>query len=135
MSCDFAILSLDEVLTDSEVSLLYQELIDGNISGVSPNKSISDFYGELTKLHPEIDDVPDELIDDIDHCPWSVAFDKSDGHLIICCVWPKADYVLGLLYSLTNKHNLVMFDPQSEVIVNRDDLNGWARSKPWWKFW
>lgn len=129
MSYDFAILSLDNVLTDSETSLLYQELVDGNTSGVSPNKSISDFYRELIKLHPEIDDVPDELID-TDYSPWSIAFDKSDGHLIICCVWSKSDYVLELLYSLANKHRLVMFDPQSEMIVNRDVLNGWSTSKP-----
>ncbi|WP_218420057.1 hypothetical protein, partial [Alteromonas lipotrueae] len=70
----------------------------------------------------------------IELCPWSVAFDKSEGHLIISCVWPKADYVYELVADLAQKHELSIFSPQAELIVYPDGSEG-DSNNPWWKFW
>ena len=134
MSCDFGILSLERRLTNQEASNLYGALCDGDTSGVVASSSIDAFYSELTAKHPELDDVPEEDIDNTDLCPWSIAFDRSPGHLIISCVWPKADYVYGLVAELARKHNLALFSPQAEIIVYPDGREGDGK-RPWWRFW
>jgi hypothetical protein len=130
MSCDHAVWYPSARLTDAEAGALYHALCDGRTEGVVPHPAIAAFYEELTSIHPEIDDVPGKKVDDGDPCPWSIAFDRSDAHLIICCVWPKANYVGDLLRRLAKKHGLALYDPQSERVVYPDDL-----PRRWWKFW
>jgi hypothetical protein len=141
MSCDFAVWSTTTRLDDAGAGMLYGALCDGDVSGVAPSRSIDAFYRELTSLHPEIDHVPEADIGDTDVCPWSIAFDRSPGHLILCCVWSKADYVYELVHRLANKHGLAVFDPQSEVVTYPSPVNSPSAaparkaSKPWWRFW
>jgi len=134
MSCDFAILSLRSRLSNKEADGLYGALCEGGAGGVKPSSAIDAFYAELTAKHPEIDDVPEDHIDDLDLCPWSIAFDRSPGHLIICCVWSKAGYVRGLLLDLARKHGLALFSIAEETIFYPDGTTG-ASARPWWKFW
>jgi hypothetical protein len=95
--------------------------------------AIQAFYDELTAQHPEIDDIPEDQLEDKDLCPWSIAFDKSDGHIIMCCIWPKADYVGELVARLAAKHGLAFYDPQSERVVYPGAES--LPPNPWWKFW
>ena len=132
MSCDFAILSLENRLSNAEAGEFYSALCEGESVSVTPSSAIDAFYSELTARHPEIDDVPEEEVDDLEICPWSIAFDRSPGHLIICCVWSKADYVEALLTKLAEKHGLALYNPQKESILYP---NGSNREKPWWKLW
>ena len=134
MSCDFAILSLDKRISDAEADTLYGSLCDGDLSGVVPNPAIDAFYAELIAKHPEIDSVPEAQIDDPDLCPWSIAFDRSPGHLIIPCVWSHAEYVADLLSSLARKHELAFFSVSAQAILYPEDIPD-PRRKPWWKFW
>lgn len=131
MSCDFAVWHTEARLSNAEAIRVYHALCNGDTSAVSSSASIDAFYSEITALHPEIDDIPEEAIDDHDLCPWSVAFDRSQGHLIMCCVWSKAEYVGELVLQLATKHGLAMFDPQSELIVYPDT----SEKRPWWHFW
>jgi hypothetical protein len=117
MSCDYAVWHTQSRLTDAEAFHLHYALCTGDVSGVSPSPAIAAFYAEITSLHPEIGDVPDDRRDDLDFSPWSVAFDRSAGHLLICCVWSKAEYVGRLMLSLARKHGLAFFDPQAGTIV------------------
>ena len=143
MSCDYAVWHTDARLTSAQACDLYHSLCEGDTSGVSPSGAIDTFYAELTALHPEIGSVKDNDIDNQDTCPWSIAFDRSPGHLIICCVWPKADYIGKLVRQLSKKHGLAMFDPQSERILYPGDPDRqglWQAIKedreferdPWW---
>ena len=134
MSCDFGILNVKERITNKEASNLYLALCNGDISGVTPSTNIDAFYLELTEKHPEIDSIPESEIDNTDLCPWSIAFNRSPGHLIISCVWSKAEYVYDLLINLAKKHNLALYTPQSEIIIYPDGTDG-SQKKPWWKFW
>ncbi|EHW0638391.1 hypothetical protein L3I77_004903, partial [Vibrio vulnificus] len=77
MSFDIAILSLEKRVSNAEASEIYAEILEGNYSNVAKNAAIEDFYRELTAIHPEIDDIPDDKTEDIDFCPWSCEFDKS----------------------------------------------------------
>ena len=69
---------------------------------------------------------------DTNLCPWSVAFDRSDGHIIMCCVWSKADYVGELVKDMAAKHGLAFYDPQSDRLMYAGEN---ATPKPWWKLW
>src|SRR6185437_9883545 len=106
MSYDMAVWNTSRRLTDAEAGTLYGQLCDSVVDGVTPHPAIEAFYSELTAKHPEIDTVPDERIDDTDYCPWSIAFDRSPGHLIMGCVWSKAEYVDGFVRELARKHGL-----------------------------
>ena len=132
MSCNYSVWHTSKRLTAAEAGELHIRLCEGDTSGVTSHSGIQAFYAELTAQHPEIDDVTEEQLEDKDLCPWSVAFDRSDGHLMMCCIWPKTDYVGQLVKPLAAKHGLAFYDPQAEWVVYPD---GEASPKPWWKFW
>ncbi len=130
MSWDVAVWHTERELTDEEAAELYVALCDEDTSGVTPSPRVDAFYAELTALHPELDDIPEERIDDHDFCPWSVAHDRSPGHVAMSCVWSKADYVLDLVLRLAKKHELAVYDPQSEMVIYPDDNIGGLLSEP-----
>ena len=132
MSCDYAVWHTKQRLSAEQAGELHQRLCEGDTSGVVAHAGIGRFHAELTALHPELDDCPEEKLDDKEFCPWSVAFDRSEGHVIVCCVWPRADAVGELVQRLAVKHGLAFYDPQSERISYPGDP---VRAKPWWKFW
>ena len=55
--------------------------------------------------------------DQLDECPWSIAFDLSEGHVLMPMVWSKADETSKIIVDLAKKHGLVCFDPQSTQII------------------
>jgi hypothetical protein len=116
MSFDLAVWNTDKRLSNDEAGLLYRDLCESRTDGVRAHPGIEAFYGELTAKHPEIDTVPDDQIDDLDLCPWSIAHDRSQGHIIMCCVWSRAEYVRKLAHSLARKHGLAVFDPQESRV-------------------
>lgn len=133
MSCDHAVWFPHKHLSNAEAQALYSTLCDGDASGVQAHPAIEAFYAELVAQHPQIDDISDDQVDDHDLCPWSIAFDYSEGHIIMCCVWSKADYVSALLKSLAGKHGLALYDPQAGLIHYPGGKS--AGAKPWWKIW
>lgn len=123
MSYDLAIWFPNQVLSDEQALKQYYELCDENISGLIPHPSIGSFYLELYRIHPEIDDVPEDKLGDFDFSPWSVAHDLSDRYLMLSCVWSHADYVHDLVLNLAQKHGLAVFDPQLTKIHYPTDRN------------
>lgn len=97
---------------------------------IEPSPSVAAFLAELTTELPQIDEWPE---DDLDKCPWSCAFDVSEGHVLMPMVWSAADAVPPKIIALAAKHGLVCVDPQSEKILTAPWLHG--ERKPWWKFW
>jgi hypothetical protein len=112
VSYDLAVWFPDRILSNEQALEQYRKLCDENIDGLISHPSISNFYWELYKLHPEIDDVPEDKLGDFDFSPWSVAHDLSDRQLMLSCVWSHADYVHDLVLNLAQKHGLAVFDPQ-----------------------
>lgn len=118
MSCDFAVWAPNPKLDDESAQRLYEALCEGDDAGVEPSPAVDAFHAELTKKHPEIDDVAEDQLDDLDLCPWSIAMDRSPGHLIMCCVWSRAAYVEGLIKDLARKHGLTVYDPQTGTMTS-----------------
>ena len=131
MSCDFGVWSSRVVLDDLGATSLYESLCEGDLSATEPDPRVDSFYAELVAKHPEIDDIPESELDNHDLCPWSIAFDRSPGHLIICCVWSRADYVAAHLAALARKHEVVLYDPQAERIIHPESPPRPSK----WKFW
>ncbi len=112
MSFDLGVWHTQQRLTDPEAGALYLELCASRIDGVTPHPGVDAFYAELIARYPEIDSVPDNLIDDHDYCPWSCALDRSAGHVIMPCVWSQAENVERFVRRLAAKHGLAVYDPQ-----------------------
>lgn len=132
MSCDYSVWHTPTRLRAAEAGALHVRLCEGDTSGVAPHSGIAAFYSEITALHPEINDIPEDQVENTEHCPWSAPFDHSSGHIILCCVWSRADYVGDLVSRLAAKHGLAFYDPQSERVSYPGDA---PNSKSWWKFW
>ena len=121
MSCDFAVWNQPNTISNKEAVEKYIKLIEEDTSVVEESESIEKFYQALTALHPEIDDLPD---DEVDNSYWSCAFDRSKGHLIMCAVWSRAEEAATSIFDLAHKHHLAVFDPQSETINYHDGTSG-----------
>src|SRR5262245_55213157 len=132
MSCDYSVWHTGSRLSHEEAGRLHVRLCEGDTSGVMAHPGVDAFYKEITAQHPEIDSIPEDQLGDTDLCPWSVAFDRSGGHVIMCCVWSKADYVGNLVARLAEKHGLAFYDPQSERVVYPGEAQAHKR---WWKLW
>jgi hypothetical protein len=134
MSCNFAVWFSYQRLSDSEAGKLYTRLCQTN--DVQPHLEVDAFYADLIAKHPEIDTVPDDRIDDHDYCPWSCALDHSSGHVIMPCVWSKADYVERLVHELAQTYGLVVYDPQSNHATYPDSpAVPIDNRRPWWHVW
>jgi len=132
MSCDYGVWFPHKRLSDAQAAELYMQLCKGITNDVQPHPAVKAFYAELTAKHPEIDDIPADQVEDRNHCPWSAAMNKSGGHVIMSCEWPRAEYVATLVASLAAKHGLAFYDPQALHIKYFDKP---AAKKPWWNFW
>jgi hypothetical protein len=135
MSFDLAVWYPDRNLSPEEAGERYGQLCDGDVRGVTEDPRVAAFYDELMRKHPEIDDVPEERIDDHEYCPWSVAMDRSPGHVIMCCVWSRAEYVRSFVGELASKHGLVLYDPQEGTVTFPTSGSPAAVKKPRWKLW
>jgi len=82
---------------------------------------------KLTSYLPEIDSIPDKQVDDKDACPWSSALDRSDVHVLISSLWPKAEEVYSFVQQLAQKHDLVFYDPQSGEVRAPEPSTGHAQ--------
>lgn len=105
------------VKNKEEAEQLYIKLCEGDTSLIGPTQRVQDFYEELTIKHPEIDDVSEEEIYDLDLCPWSNAFDKSEGHIIMSCLPGKAEYINELIQELAKKYELSFYEPQNITFI------------------
>ena len=117
MSWDCAVWHSNSVKNKEDAEVLYRKLCEGNTSLIGPTQRIQDFYEELTAKHPEIDDIDEDEVGNLDLCPWSVNFDKSEGHIIMSCAFSKAEYVNALILEVAKKYELSFYEPQNKTFV------------------
>jgi hypothetical protein len=120
MSYDLGVWYPREQLDWEEATEVYTRLCDGDTSGVVAHPAVDLFYAELTAKHPELAEVPAGKEGDHDDSPWSEKMDRSAGHVILSCAWPKASYVHELVKELARKHGLAVYDPQGEQVIYPD---------------
>ncbi|MGA3295739.1 MAG: hypothetical protein ABSE45_17375 [Candidatus Acidiferrales bacterium] len=115
MSFDLAVWKADDPgLTDSDAGKIFLQLCDGAHEGWPAAPEVEAFYRELTQRYPELDDLPEE---EVDNCPWSARLDRSAHHVIMTVVWSRADEIRSVVLDLAGKHSLLLFDPQEGKII------------------
>lgn len=81
--------------------------------GVDRDERIEAFVADITARWPQIDDMPEE---DVDECPWNVAFDQSPGHVISAIAWSRVEEVVPVFVETAHRHGLLVFDPQADAL-------------------
>ncbi len=114
MSYDLAVWHATQPITTREAQEVYFRLCEGDHAAVEPHVGVACFLRDLTRSYPELGEW-DRL--EPDRCPWSAAFDKSEGHVVMCTAFSRADEVTGLVESLAAKHDLVCFNPQGPYVA------------------
>lgn len=79
MSYDLVALSGVEPLEADRAADIYHRLCDGQAwdSLLRQDPNVAAFVKEITRLWPQLDDVPE---DEVDASPWSVEFELSPAH-------------------------------------------------------
>lgn len=113
MSFDLCMFSASPPIDADRVNDIYQRLCEGDTSVIAPCPRVALFVQDLTALYPQLDDCPDELIDE---CPWTSAFDVSEGHAIVCISWSRVAEVEPFVRNLAKKYRLACFDPQRGAV-------------------
>jgi len=112
MSLDLGIWRTNDPLGNQGASDVYHRLNEGDISALQPHPAIDAFYTDLVARFPELDDVPDDKIDDSSYCPWSCRIDRSPRHLVLSFVFSSAEMVGDFVGALQEKHRVTVYDPQ-----------------------
>jgi hypothetical protein len=76
MSYDLGVWYPYQRLTNSEAGQIYVDLCESRQTALQAHPAVRAFYDQLYAAHPEIDDIPEERIDDHEYCPWSCAHDR-----------------------------------------------------------
>ena len=114
MSFDLAVLSGKRRLTHEDAADAYERLCDEDDPDVvEPDERIDAFVEEVTGRWPEIDDLPEEEVDD---SPWTVALDRSPGHVLATISWDRVDEVAPVVVEVALKHGLHVYDPQEDEL-------------------
>jgi len=91
---------------------------------LEPDERVAAFVREITDRWPQIDDVPEEEVDD---CPWAVEFDQSPAHVISCISWSRAEEVFPVYVETALRHGLYVYDPQDERLFAPEEPPGSTR--------
>lgn len=114
MSYDLAVWHVSRPITTEEAADIYDRLGEPDLTGVELYPGVSAFMAELTAQYPQIDDWPEE---DIDNCPWSVQFEHSDSYVVICMSHSRVSEIVPIVEEFAAKHDLVCFNPQWPCVV------------------
>jgi hypothetical protein len=114
MSWDLAVLSGAEPLDADQAAGIYVQLCEGVewAQILSADPRITRYVTALTDRWPSIDDVAE----DDDRSPWSVAHEVSPAHVLISMGLQEADDVAPVCIKLAMEHGLNVYDPQEECL-------------------
>lgn len=134
MSFDLSVWYSSRPVRPEEAGRVHVALSERRLDGVESSPRVLRFVDELTARYPQIDDVPE---DEVDECPWTIAFDQSEGHVILCIASSRAAEMKPIVQELAAKHGLVCYDPQVDEVYNPPGVRAarTVRTRPWWKFW
>ena len=109
MNCSYLIWYSPRKVSHRFARRFYQKLCKGCLKNFSDHPTIDKFYFELTSYHPEINDVPENEIDNFDLSPWLNPIYRKPGLIYLSCVKEKNEHVRELLLDMSRKYGLVMY--------------------------
>ncbi len=119
MSFDLTVLNPAKPLTAAEALAVHNSICDGE--DVSKWLAVDDrtaaFVAALTKDYPQIDELPD---DQIDNCPWSCGLDVGPSWAMMNIVWSRSHEIAKFVFALCRQHDLALFDHQTGLVCLPD---------------
>lgn len=73
-------------------------------------KSISDFYRDLTARWPELEDIEDAALGNLQRCPWTDPIVRAPGALLVSVDERALKAVVPVLVDLASAHALRVLD-------------------------
>lgn len=121
MSYDLAVLSTDKPMTKAQAIAVFRCISEEQEIGdwLVDHESVRRFVTDLAADYPQIDDLPEEKLDD---CPWSCGFDWGTRWVIMSMVWSRCQEMAKIIFQLSRQHGLALFDPQTELVYLPDDV-------------
>jgi hypothetical protein len=119
VSYDLAAFSRVDPLAPDRVADVYVALAKGDdwSKYLVADPRIGEFVKELTTRWPQIDDVQEEQLDD---CPWSVAFHITPAYVVCSMVYSRVEEVVPVCVEMATGHRLDVFDPQTSLLHSPD---------------
>ncbi len=116
MSFDLAVLSGQKRLIPADAGQIYVQLCEEPDTWsdlLEADDRVAAFVDEITARWPQIDDVPEDEVDD---CPWNIEFDQSPAHAISCIAWSRAEEVAPVYLEIALRHGLYVYNPQEDKL-------------------
>ncbi len=110
MTFDLGVWQVNGSITAAEASGIYASFCRGEtpVRVLRNSPAVEAFYEDLMEKWP---DTVDRNLS-----PWSGPLHHSSSHVLMSCVWSKAESVYSFVAELAASHELVLFDPQSEEV-------------------
>ena len=117
MSFDLAVWYRSTPMNNKQALGFYVSVCEEEGLSRGKNPSVEGFYQELIAKWPEIDTIAEEKVGDFDYCPWSGALQCTEDAILMNCVWSHAPVVMEIVEQLAQKHDLVLFNPQTSKVI------------------
>ncbi len=113
MSFDLAVWHEAEVISAAKAQAKYEIAVD--LVATPTNERVVEFIRSLTEHHPQIDDAPE---DELDECPWTCEFNCSENMCIMNIRWSDLEEIVPVIVALAEECGLLCYDPQSGTILS-----------------
>lgn len=117
MSFDLAVWNEPERISAEQAQAKYDSVQGGDTG--PDDSAVARFVERLTARHPQIDDVDE---DELDTCPWTCAFDYSDGACIMNLRWSDVEELVPEIVDLAKDCRLLCYDPQNGSILTQQGI-------------
>jgi hypothetical protein len=118
VSYDIAVWEGDRPANDKAALVAYNEMWARYENGDEPASGrILNFIAELTARYPDLDDLPNDEVDD---SPWASGSLREDviGPFVYFTLVPsKVDEMVPFIVEAARRHELVCFDPQQAKLL------------------
>ncbi|WP_157518398.1 hypothetical protein [Herbidospora mongoliensis] len=79
------------------------------------SSAVAAFHAEVVSLYPDLtEEMSDEEIDD---SPWMAALYTGPGFRLAAISWSRSVMVAANLRFLANRHGLICYDPQADIVI------------------
>ena len=127
MSFDLAVWFEPERVSASDAAGKYERLCDRDLAGagVVASEAVSAFHQALIAEFPEVSSTGDDCQQvSVAVSPWTAGLDVSAAHVLMPMSWSRASETAREVVALADRHGLVCFDPQAEVLHLPPALRG-----------
>lgn len=114
---------IEPASTDGAAAFEYfDELIDASNNGEKPHPTFVKIHAELTARFPCICDLPDNKVDDGVWSDGPLINNFGERQAVVGFMFSTADSVLPFVIEVANRHDVTVFDWQTETVHRPGDM-------------